>query len=117
MCAVHEAVEDAVGDGRIGDHFMPVLDVDLAGHDRRAASLPVVEDLQEIAALIRRQMAEAPVGDDEQLRAGDALRDARGGRRRVRAPRHRTTVTRDSRGPSDRRGTPCAPARMRANFC
>ena len=53
---MHQAVEDGIGDHRIGDHFVPMLHVDLAGDDRAAASLPVVEDLQEIAALIRRQM-------------------------------------------------------------
>ena len=58
MGVVDEAVEDGVGDGRVGDHLVPVLDVDLAGDDGRAASVPVVEDLQEIAALIRRQIGE-----------------------------------------------------------
>ena len=52
MRRVHEAVEDGVGDGRVGDHLVPVLHVDLAGHDRAAAPLPVVEDFQEIAAMI-----------------------------------------------------------------
>ena len=50
---VHEPVEDGVGDRRVGEHLVPVLHVDLAGDDRRAAPLPVVEDLQQIAALIR----------------------------------------------------------------
>ena len=30
---VHEAIEDGVGNGRIGDHVVPVLDVELAGND------------------------------------------------------------------------------------
>ncbi len=58
MGGVYVTVEDGVGDGRVGDHFVPVLHIDLIGHDRRAAPLPVVEDLQEIAALVRRQMGE-----------------------------------------------------------
>lgn len=76
MRAVHEAIEDGVGDGRVGDHLVLVLHVDLTGHDRRATALPVIEYFQEIAALIRRQMAKPPVVEDQQLRAGDALEQA-----------------------------------------
>ena len=60
MRAVHEAVEDGVGHRRVGEHLVPRVDGELAGDDRAAAPLPIVEDLQEIAALIGRQMAEPP---------------------------------------------------------
>ena len=33
MGVVHELVEDCVGYGRIGDHIVPVLHIDLAGDD------------------------------------------------------------------------------------
>jgi len=33
MGVVHEAVEDGVGNGRIGDHIVPMLHIDLAGDD------------------------------------------------------------------------------------
>jgi hypothetical protein len=33
MGVVHEAVEDGVGDGRIGNHVVPMLHIDLAGED------------------------------------------------------------------------------------
>ena len=33
MGVVDETVEDGVGDGRIGDHVMPVLHIDLTGDD------------------------------------------------------------------------------------
>ena len=61
MGVVHEAVEDGVGDGWIGDHRVPMLHIDLACYDRTAASVPIVEDLQEIAALIGRRAGEPPV--------------------------------------------------------
>jgi hypothetical protein len=49
---VNEAVEDSVGDGGIADDFIPVVDGDLAGDDGRAALVAVLDDLEEIAALI-----------------------------------------------------------------
>ena len=64
MCVVHEAVEDGVGDGRIGDQLVPVLDCELAGHDRRAAAVPVLHDLQQVAGLLVRDGAKAPVVED-----------------------------------------------------
>ena len=61
MGVVHEAVEDGVGDGWIGDHLVPMLHIDLAGYDRAAASVPILEDLQKVAALIGRRVGEPPV--------------------------------------------------------
>ena len=51
---VDEPVEDGVGDGRIGDRLVPVIDRQLAGHDGRAAVVPIVDDLQQIATLLVR---------------------------------------------------------------
>jgi hypothetical protein len=70
---VDEPVENGVGNRRVGEHFVPVLHVDLAGDDRRTAPLPIVEDLQQIAALVRRDVSEPPVVEDQQRRAGDGL--------------------------------------------
>ena len=58
---VHQAVEDGVGNGRIWDHFVPVLDRQSGGHDRRAAPMLVVDDLQQIARLIEGDRGETPV--------------------------------------------------------
>jgi len=69
VSVVHEPVEDGVGDGRVGDGLMPLLDRELAGHDRRAAPVPIVNDLQEVAPLIRRQVGETPVVEDQQFDA------------------------------------------------
>ena len=46
---VNEAVEDGVGDGRVADDVMPMFDGDLAGDDRRATAMAVVNDLEKIA--------------------------------------------------------------------
>ena len=64
MGIVYEAVKDGVGDGWVGDHLVPVLYIYLAGHDRAAASVPIIEDLQKFAALIGRHIGEPPVVKD-----------------------------------------------------
>jgi len=64
---VDEPVEDGVGDGGVGDDLVPVIDRQLAGHDGRAAIVPVVDDLQKVAALILGQGGEPPVVEDEKL--------------------------------------------------
>lgn len=50
MGLMHEAVEDRVSQGRIADRLVPVLDWQLAGYDRRARAVPVIEDLEQIPA-------------------------------------------------------------------
>ena len=65
MGVVDEAIENGVRDGRISDQFMPVIDGELAGHDGRGASMPVVENFQEIAPLLGRERRQAPVIQDQ----------------------------------------------------
>src|SRR5215510_1678220 len=50
---VHEAIEDGIGDGRIWDQLVPMLDGDLAGDDRGASAVTVVDDVEQVAALLR----------------------------------------------------------------
>ena len=69
MGVVDEPVEDGVGDGRVGDHLVPVIDRQLAGHDGRAAIVPIVDDLKQVAALILRQGCEPPVVEDQEFDA------------------------------------------------
>ena len=74
---VYEPIEDGVGDGRIGDRLVPVIDRQLAGHDRRAAIVPIVDDLEEVAALLGGERGEAPIVEDQQLDARQALEEPR----------------------------------------
>ena len=62
-----DAVEDGVGDGWIGDDLMPVLDRHLAGDDGRAALIAVVDDLEQVAALLAGERGEPPVVEDEEF--------------------------------------------------
>ncbi len=68
-----EPVEDGVGDGRVGDDLVPVIDRELAGHDGRAAIVPVVDDLQQVATLLLCQGGEPPVIEDQELDARQVL--------------------------------------------
>ena len=53
-----EPVENGVGNGGIGDHLVPVIDGDLASDDGGAALMPVVHDLEKIAALVAGERSE-----------------------------------------------------------
>jgi len=50
MGVVNQAVEDGIGDGRIPDMFMPVLDRQLTGDDGRCVSVSVFNDLQKVSS-------------------------------------------------------------------
>src|SRR5467141_222609 len=76
VCGVHEAVEDGVGDCRIDDHLVPVIDGELAGHDGGTAAVAVVDDFEQIAALLRGQRRQPPVVEDQKLDTGEALEEA-----------------------------------------
>ena len=67
MRVVYEPIEDGIGDGRIWDHLVPMLDRQLGRHDRRSALMPVVDDLQQIARLIEGDWGETPVIEDQQI--------------------------------------------------
>ena len=67
VCVVDETVENGVGDGGIGDDLVPVIDRDLAGDDGRATLMAVVDDLEEIAALVAGERSQSPVVEDEEF--------------------------------------------------
>ena len=76
MGVVDEPIQDGVGDGRIGDQFVLVLDGELAGHDGGGASMPVVEDLQEITLLVGCERRQAPVIQDQERDACQGFEEA-----------------------------------------
>jgi hypothetical protein len=49
---VDNAVEDGVGQRRVADDLVPALDRQLAGDQQRADVVAVLDDLQQIAALL-----------------------------------------------------------------
>jgi hypothetical protein len=106
MGVVNEPIEDGVGDGRVADQFVPVIDRKLAGHDGRGSSMPIVEDFQEIAPLVECERCQAPVSKIRSSTRASILRR-----------RHRTGVARDGKGRSGCRGRPYGRARRQHNSC
>ena len=49
VSVMNEAVEDRVGECRVADGLVPVLDRQLAGDDRRAAAVSIFEDFEQVA--------------------------------------------------------------------
>ena len=58
---MHEAVEDRVGQRRIPQGLMPVLDRPLTGHERGPAIMAVFDDLQQVATIFITERRQSPV--------------------------------------------------------
>jgi hypothetical protein len=63
-CARRGPLKDGIGDCRIDDHLVPVIDGELTGHNRRAAAVAIVDDFEQVAALLRGQRSQPPVIED-----------------------------------------------------
>jgi hypothetical protein len=50
--AVDDAIQDRVADGWVAHEFVPARHGNLAGHQQRSLLVAVVDDLQQVAALI-----------------------------------------------------------------
>src|SRR5512145_1968 len=72
---VNEAVEDSIGDCRVGDDVVPVVDRQLARHDGAAPAVAIVDDLEQVAALLGRHRRQTPVVEDQQLDTREALQE------------------------------------------
>ena len=62
-----DAIEDGVGESRIADDVVPGIDRQLGGDERRAAAIPVVDDLHQVAPLMGRETIGAPVVEDQEI--------------------------------------------------
>jgi hypothetical protein len=65
VSVVDEAIEDGIGDGRVGDDLVPMLDRHLAGDDGRSTLVAIVDDFEEIAALLAGKRGKAQIIQDE----------------------------------------------------
>ena len=50
MSVVEEPVKDGVAEGGVADDVVPVVDGDLAGEERAATGVAVVEDFEEVVS-------------------------------------------------------------------
>jgi hypothetical protein len=73
---VNETIEDGVGIGWIADQLMPFVDGDLAGDDRRSASVALFENLEEVVTRGGIERFEPPGIEDEQLHAAERPLDS-----------------------------------------
>jgi hypothetical protein len=76
MGVVDDAVEDGVGERWIADDVVPAVDGDLAGDHGGAAAVALLDDLEEIAALLGRERPETPVVEDEEFDAAEGAHEA-----------------------------------------
>ena len=67
--AVHESVEDGVGEGRVPDDVVPVFDLELAGDHSGADAIAVFGNLEQVAAVLGAELGEAEVVDDQDPRS------------------------------------------------
>lgn len=65
---VDEAIEDRVGDA---DDFVPAIDGQLAGDDNRAGFVSVLDDFEQITALVGVERFWSPVVQDQQIKSDD----------------------------------------------
>lgn len=77
---MQDAVKDGIGECRLVEILVPMLDGQLAGDDGRARVDPVVEHLEQIGAFRRGRRRQAPVDDNSTSVFASATR------RRVKLP-------------------------------
>jgi hypothetical protein len=68
---VKEAVQDGVRVGGIADLVMPAVHGNLRGNDRRAATMAIIDDLHQVAALLGGELHHRPVVKDQDADAGE----------------------------------------------
>lgn len=69
---MYHPVEDRIAQGRIADQRMPFVHRHLAGNQRRAVAVAVVQQLKHVAPLRGGERCQAPVVQDQQVGLGIA---------------------------------------------
>ena len=64
---VQQAVEDGIGQRRLADIVVPMIDRQLTGDQRGSAVMPVLDDFHEVVALWPVERLYAPVVEDQQI--------------------------------------------------
>lgn len=67
MGAVDDAVQDRIAEGGVADEIMPTIDGNLAGDQQGALLVAVIDDFEQIPALLGGERLRPPVIDDQQL--------------------------------------------------
>ena len=67
---MHQSVKDGVAQGGVPDDLVPLLDGELAGDQGGAQAVAVLQDFEDVTALLFGEVGQSPVIDDEQVEAG-----------------------------------------------
>ena len=74
---VDDAIEDGVGEGRLADDIVPLVEGKLAGDERRAVAIAILDDLHQIAPLVGGEPVRSPVVEDQQIGLDQRAEQAR----------------------------------------
>ena len=67
---MHKPIEYGIGQRRFADVVVPLFDGELARDEGRFAIVPVIEDLEQIAARVIVEWHESPIVEDKQVGFG-----------------------------------------------
>ena len=70
MILVHHPIQNCVGNSRIPNPRMPVLDGQLAGDDGGLVASAVIDDLQQISTCLAVNAGHAPIVKQQHIRFG-----------------------------------------------
>ena len=68
---VNETVEDRVGEGGIAERVVPVLDRELTGDQGGPGSVAVLEEFEEVAAVVGVELGESEVIEHDEVELGE----------------------------------------------
>ena len=69
---MHEPVKNRIGQRRLADGRMPVVDRELTGHEGGPTPMPIIEQFQQIAAVLVGQGGQAPIIQGHEIRLGES---------------------------------------------
>ena len=73
---MEQPIADGVGQGGVGEVGVPRGGWELAEDDGRAGGVAILEDLEQVAALLILDRREAPVVDQKDVEAGELAEQA-----------------------------------------
>src|SRR6266498_1770270 len=76
MTAMHDAIEDGVGQGRIVEVGVPMFDRQLTGDQGGFAGDAIVERFEQVVAFGLADRGESPIVEDQEVGAGELLQAA-----------------------------------------
>lgn len=68
---MHEPVKNGVRQHRLTDRRMPVIDRELTGHEGGPTPMPIIQQFQQIAAMLVGQGSQSPIIQDREVRLGE----------------------------------------------